>query len=220
MQTDSRKYEGRCKFCKQDFTKRQIASHLNICLKRKKDKNIKNLRLRVVDPYMKNLWLIAEANNQAQIKDLDNLIRNVWVECCGHMSLFGNYNNKVGKGRIITNTLRPGDNLNYIYDFGSSTELIIEALEYSHCQLSDKKKIELVARNYLPLSNCAKCGQPATQICAVCAEEESGLTCDQCAKKYHNEKNEKEEHYILPLANSPRNGVCGYKPTGPLDQLF
>ncbi|MDP2918251.1 MAG: hypothetical protein Q8N68_02015 [bacterium] len=178
------------------------------------------MRLRIVDPYMKNLWLIAEANNQAQIKDLDNLIRNVWVECCGHMSLFGNYNNKVGKGRIITNTLWPGDNLKYIYDFGSSTELIIEALEYSHCQLSDKKKIELAARNYLPLSNCAKCGQPATQICAVCAEEESGLACDQCAKKYHNEESEKEEHYILPLANSPRSGVCGYEPTGPLDQLF
>jgi len=30
-QTDSRKYEGQCKFCKKDFTKRQIVNHLDTC---------------------------------------------------------------------------------------------------------------------------------------------------------------------------------------------
>jgi len=220
VQTNSRKYEGQCKFCKQDFSKRQITIHLNHCEKRKKEKNIKNLRLSVVDPCMKNFWLIVEANNQAQLKDLDNLIRDVWVECCGHLSLFGNYGNEVGKGRIIMDTLNPGDNINYIYDFGSSTELTIEALEYSNYQLNDKKKIELVARNYLPPSNCAKCGQQATQVCTACIEEGLALVCDKCAEKYHNEENEEEEHYILPLANSPRSGVCGYEPNEPLDKLF
>lgn len=36
-QTNSSKYEGQCKFCKQDFTKRQIVEHLNVCQKRKCD---------------------------------------------------------------------------------------------------------------------------------------------------------------------------------------
>jgi predicted RNA-binding Zn-ribbon protein involved in translation (DUF1610 family) len=117
-------------------------------------------------------------------------------------------------------TLNPGDNLNYIYDFGSSTELMIEALEYSNCQLSDKKKTELVARNYLPPSNCPKCGEQATRVCTSCAEGGIVFVCDKCAEKYHNEENEAEEHYLLPLANSPRCGVCGYEQVEPLDQLF
>lgn len=219
-QTDSIKYEGQCKFCKNDFTKRKIAEHLDVCPKRKKDGKIKNLRLRIIDLYMKNFWLVAEVNEQAKFKDLDNLIKDIWVECCGHLSLFGNYGNETGKARIIMDTLNPGDKLNYIYDFGSSTELIVEALEYSDCRLSDKKKIEAVARNYLPISNCAKCGEHATRICTACNEEEMVFTCDKCAEKYHNEENEKEEHCVLPLANSPRSGVCGYEPTEPLDKLF
>lgn len=220
-QTNSRKYEGQCKFCKQDFTKREIAKHLDNCEKRKEDKDVKNLRLRIIDPYMKNFWLIVEINGQAKFKDLDNLIRDVWVECCGHLSLFGDYGNEIGKGRIIMDTLNPADNINYTYDFGSSTELTIEVLEHSDCKLSGKKKVELVARNYLPLSNCQKCGQQATLVCSACIDEEGmALACDKCAEKYHNEENEEEEHYILPLANSPRCGVCGYGPDEPLNELF
>jgi hypothetical protein len=49
-QTNSHKYEGQCKFCKQDFSKRQIVDHLKSCEKRKEAQNIKNLRLRIVDP--------------------------------------------------------------------------------------------------------------------------------------------------------------------------
>lgn len=219
-QTNSNKYEGQCKFCGKDFTKKQIADHLDVCPERKNDKSIENLRLMIVDSYVKNYWLLVEVNKQAKLKNLDNLIRDVWVECCGHLSLFGDYGNEIGKGRIIMDTLGIGDQLNYVYDFGSSTELAITAVKYSNFQLNGKKKIELVARNYLPISNCVKCGQQATRICVVCSEDESVLVCAQCAKKYHNKKNKEEEHCLLLLANSPRNGVCGYEPEEPLDKLF
>ena len=220
-QTDSRQYEGQCKFCRQDFAKKQIIAHLDHCEERKNDGHSRLLRLRIVDPYAKNFWLRVEANNKATLKDLDALIRNVWVECCGHLSQFGNYGNELGKTRNIVDTLHPGDSIAYTYDFGSSTELLVEALAYGSAALTDNKKIELVARNYLPPSPCAKCGQQATQVCAACvAEEGMALACGDCAEKYHNEENEDEEHYILPLANSPRSGVCGYEPSGPLDKLF
>lgn len=220
-QTDSNKYEGQCKFCKKDFIKREISDHLDVCQERARDEEIKNLRLRIIDPYMKNFWLIVEVDEQAKLKDLDNLIRKVWVECCGHLSLFGEYGKEIGKGRIIADTLNLGDKLNYIYDFGSSTELTIEILKYSNFPLHNNKKIELVARNYLPLSNCSKCEKQATQVCTACIEED-GMTfvCDECAEKYHNEENEEEEHYLLQIANSPRCGVCGYDPSEPLDELF
>lgn len=221
-QTNSNKYEGQCKFCKNDFAKKEIVDHLDNCSERKKDEGIKNLRLRIIDPYCKSFWLIVEVNNQAKLKDLDKLIREVWVECCGHLSLFGEYGNEVGKGRIIMDTLKVGDKLNYIYDFGTSTELTIEALKYSNFSLSGNKKIELVARNYLPLSNCIKCGEQATWICTYCYDEKEreAVICDKCAAKYHNEEESEEEHYLLPLANSPRAGVCGYEGEEQLDRLF
>lgn len=217
-QTDSRKYEGQCKFCRQDFTKRQITDHLDVCSKREKGTRIKNLRLRVSDPYAKNFWLIVEVFPEAKLKDLDLLIRDVWVECCDHLSLFGDYGNQIGKEKLIMDTLQLGDTINYTYDFGSSTELVIEAFAYSNYQLSDNKRIELVARNYVPLSQCTKCGKQATQICTYCAEKEMELVCDKCAEQYHNE--EIGEHYTLSLANSPRSGVCGYEQNEPLDKLF
>lgn len=221
IQTNSRNYEGQCKFCGQDFTKRKIIDHLNHCEQRGKIKKAKNLRLRVADPYMKNFWLIVEVNDQAKLKDLDSLIRDVWVECCGHLSQFGDYGSQVSKSRVIMDTLNPGDRLNYIYDFGSSTELLIEALGYRDCGLGDKKKLELVARNYLPPSNCIMCGEQAVLICTAC-DSRNGMAfvCNKCAKEHHNEDNEDGDHFLLPLANSPRCGVCGYEPEESLDQLF
>lgn len=219
-QTNSRRYEGQCKFCKMDFSKRHIIDHLTHCEKRTRDKNIQNLRVRILDPYMKNFWLIVECNQRATLKDLDTLMREVWVECCGHLSLFGGYGNEVGKRRSIMDVLQQGDTLSYIYDFGTSTELSIEALGDSNCEISGKKNVELVARNYVPQSLCAECGEQATSVCTVCAEEEPAFACDRCVEKYHNEEIEGEEHYILPVANSPRCGVCGYEPTGPVDKLF
>ncbi len=219
-QTNSQKYEGQCKFCGSDFSKKEILSHLDSCQQRTKSKssNLRNLRLQITDRYSKNFWLIVEVDNSAKFKDLDKLIRDVWVECCGHLSLFGDYGNEIKKSKIIMETLQPGDTVPYIYDFGSSTELIIKAIAYSSFKLIEKK-IELVARNYLPPSNCAKCGQQATWICTTCSDEEdeSPLVCDDCAEKYHSEE---EDHYLLQLANSPRSGVCGYEPEEPLDKLF
>lgn len=219
-QTDSNKYEGQCKFCQGDFTKREITKHLDLCPGRERNEKVKNLRLRIIDPYTKNFWLVVEVNNQATFKDLDNLIRDVWVECCGHLSRFGDYGNEIGKRRIIMETLEIGDKIEYIYDFGTSTELTIEALKYSNYPLN--KKVELVARNYLPnfLSNCRKCGKEAKWICTMCSDEEEVIVCDQCAEKYHNEEKAEEDHYILPVTNSPRCGVCGYGSEEPLDKLF
>lgn len=213
MQTKSRNYEGQCRFCGQDFSKRQIGKHLNECEKREQNKEIKNLRLRVSDPYMKNFWLIVEVNEQATLQNLDKLIRDVWVECCGHLSEFDGYG-KIGKARHIMDVLSPKDRINYTYDFGSSTELAIEALEYTNCRLN--KNIELVGRNYLPPSDCAKCGKTAEHVCVYC--EDDGLVCADCAEEYHNEDD--GDHYLLALANSPRCGVCGYEPPEPLDKLF
>lgn len=218
MQSDSRKYEGQCKFCKHDFTKRQITDHLDGCSKREKETPAKSLRLRVNDPYARNYWLIVEVSHEAKLKDLDAFIRDIWVECCDHLSLFGDYGNRIGKGQFIMDVLQPGGTVNYIYDFGSPTELDIEALSYGKYRVNDRKGVELVARNYLPNSLCVQCGDPATQVYTYCTGDEMTLVCKKCADRYHSE--ERGEHYVLSLVNSPHSGVCGYEQSGPLDTLF
>ena len=64
----------------------------------------------------------------------------------------------------------PGDYLPYTYDFDSSTELIIKALDYDNRSIT--KKIELAARNYPQASECFNCGKEATKMCSYCVDVE------------------------------------------------
>jgi hypothetical protein len=62
-------------------------------------------------------------------------------------------------------------------------------------------KIRILARNTPPALQCAKCGVDATIICVECYE----LFCGGCLVAH-----ECGEEMALPVANSPRMGVCGY----------
>ena len=42
----------------------------------------------ISDKYQKDYWLIVEINENARLKELDQFIRDIWVECCGHLSEF------------------------------------------------------------------------------------------------------------------------------------
>lgn len=216
-QSDSTKYEGECKFCGGVFTKREIVSHLDKCEKRKDNRSTKKyLRLIITDKYIKNFWLIAEVDKEAKFKDLDKFIRNIWVECCEHLSLFGDYGSTIGMNRVIMDTLHTGESIPYIYDFGSSTELVIKAHSFSNFKLEINKKIELAGRNYLPKSDCMKCGKQAKKLCTYCTAGKKAFFCENCAKSHHKS----EDCNIMNLANSPRAGVCGYEQSTPLDTLF
>jgi len=166
---------------------------------------------------MKNYWLIVETNEDAKLKDLDKLIRNVWVECCGHLSMFGDYGSEIGMSRKIIGFLEPGDSIPYTYDFGSSTELVVKVLDYSPYDLTDKKNIELVARNYPPDFRCQVCGKTALKVCPYCVEEEPAYFCQNCAES-HEESG--DDCCLMDISNSPRSGVCGYETSDPIDKLF
>lgn len=218
-QSESRKFEGQCKFCGQDFTKRTIVGHLDVCKKRKEKKtsDVQGLRLSIYDAWIKDFWLIVEVDKLAKFKELDQLIRDVWVECCGHLSMFGDYSAKIGKTRVIFDTVQSGDSIPYVYDFGTSTELEIKVLGYTKYKLVGKKHVEVIARNYMPFVLCVECdNKHATHICTECSDEQLAFLCKNCVKKHDEDKG----CYILEIANSPRSGVCGYEPSESLDKLF
>jgi hypothetical protein len=96
--------------------------------------------------------------------------------------------------------------INYVYDFGSSTELMVKVL--GKCQGPKKEGgiIEVLARNEAPTILCDECDKNiAKQICTECQWYDVGWLCDKCV-----ENHECGEEMMLPVVNSPRTGVCGY----------
>ena len=164
-------------------------------------------------------WLYARVSGKAKLSGLDDLLRSVWVECCGHLSSFSDGNvtylsmsDGFGDPREKTmkvnavKVLAGSGGLGYTYDFGTSTELGVEFV----CMCSGagmKKSVELAARNAEIKYDCSECGAKgaAAEICTECMwdDEGGGMMCAECAKKHDDED-------FLPVANSPRMGMCGY----------
>lgn len=44
--------------------------------------------LAICSKYDKNYWLFIEVKETATLKDIDDFLRDIWVECCGHLSEF------------------------------------------------------------------------------------------------------------------------------------
>jgi hypothetical protein len=150
-------------------------------------------------------WLDIAARREAKLKDVDALLRRVWLECCGHLSEFyGNHRETVSKNRRIDEVLAvTGSRLGYVYDFGSSTELLVSHLGV--IQAAPVKAARIVARNEAPSWSCDVCGQPATMVCVECANGGGGFCCETHALKHGC-----GEDMLSPVVNSPRMGVCGY----------
>jgi len=170
----------------------------------------------MVDDYGPKYWLHIEIPVNAKLKDLDQFLRDIWLECCGHLSAFTidgikYYSDpEVGEKGMnfpLIKLLSTGTEFYYIYDFGSSTELRLKVISERRGK-ARKDKVRILARNISPEITC-DCGKDAKWVCAVCIVEKLGedcYFCDECAKEH-----ECGEDMLLPVVNSPRMGVCGYE---------
>jgi len=139
---------------------------------------------------------------------VDDFMRSIWLECCGHMSAF-----RMGPREMHMRTglsrLKEGDKLLHEYDFGSTTECLVTVMGFSRRKPQDEP-VRLLARNEPPQHECSQCGAPAKYICTSCMwGSESPFYCEACARK-HEANEEDHEGMLLPVTNSPRMGVCGY----------
>ena len=159
-------------------------------------------------------WLHVEAAATATLLDLDRFLRDIWVECCGHLSAFtiGQTSFSVSPDEefddesmdvALGQVLGPGLKFRYEYDFGSTTELILNVLSVREGVVGDEA-VQLLAENDPPLITC-QCGKPAVRVCAQCMWEGAGWLCRDCADKHAC-----GEEMLLPVVNSPRVGMCAY----------
>ena len=215
---DREKKTGKCCFCDAEFAKSGMAKHLKSCGKRVETaEKSETFLIRAEGRYDPEYWLFVEVKADAQLIDLDNFLRDIWLECCGHMSSFQIEGIEYGidpTGELdmesmntpIENALAEGMTFFHQYDFGSTTELKLKVITEQPDSTSDKP-VKLSARNNPPQMNCEVCGKPAVWICTECLwdDEEDSLFCDKCGDSH-----ECDSGMYLPVVNSPRVGVCAY----------
>ena len=186
----------------------------------------------------KPYWLYVAASPAATLGDLDDLLRRVWLECCGHLSQFiicdrrfVSYEDDDGDDmwdraksmadvRIADAVAGVGE-FWHEYDFGSTTRLRLmtlgpiaaampagDAQRPTRSRRARRDNVTILARNLSPALRCHECGEPATQICPVCCEPGTVILCDSCGEDHADEHD--GEDVLLPLVNSPRTGVCAY----------
>jgi hypothetical protein len=103
-----------------------------------------------------------------------------------------------------------GLKLEYEYDFGSSTELLLTVVEEYPFQAGEE--IVLLSRNEPLEWLCDTCKkEPAARICTVHDWDDDSLFCDKCAGKHAKKCEDFADYAAMPVVNSPRMGVCAYE---------
>ena len=203
---------GACSFCGKDYTKAGMAKHLAKCLSdqgqsAKGRKSSPCFHLQVSGKSISAYWLHLQVDANTTLKMLDNFLRDIWLECCGHMSLFFIGRGEIDMSRRLSSFPAQGMIIDYDYDMGSTTSLEIKVMAAYQGLVAPRKPVEILARNEPPAIPCDACGQDqAVLICPECQWEGEGWLCKACAAKHECG----DEEFLLPVANSPRAGVCGY----------
>jgi hypothetical protein len=164
--------------------------------------------LKIYDSFNPDYFLHLLIAGNSTLENLDIFLRDIWLEFCGHMSAFSRqrYGDEINMKHKVEDIFIPGEELIYQYDFGSTTELSIKAVDNYRGTLDRNEKIEIITRNAQPIIPCDECGKkPAVQICTQCQWDEKGWLCDTCAQTH-----ECDDEMFLPVVNSHRTGVCGY----------
>lgn len=119
--------KGTCDFCKGTFDKKKLTQHLKFCKQRaamlktintEDTEKMKLLHLVVEGRDLPMYWMHLEMPAEATLADLDDFLRDTWLECCGHLSAF-----QIGKTSYSSQTEE------MIWDFnetGAATEAVGE----------------------------------------------------------------------------------------------
>lgn len=238
--------KGLCKYCGKEFKRAGIVRHLSACKERKNvldqeegKRRCGYFELIISDYYNNDYWLVVEVRDTAKLSDLDKFIRDIWVECCGHLSAFtidGQQYELIpmevafwgepakSMNYKLKDVFSEGMVIGYEYDFGSTTELVIKVQSY-RSGVWKAEPVTLLSRNEPPEILCCQCGKnPAQWVDAERYYEEDAFWCEEClqARKTEELAEELEEEeleemyysddeYLLPVCNSPRMGVCAYE---------
>src|SRR5438876_11473389 len=145
--------KGICAFCHGEFSKSAMTRHLETCEQRtiteaktesrRKAQKIRTFHLLVEGRDLPMYWMHLDVTASTTLATLDRFLRDSWLECCGHLSMFeiggvryasdaGMYSgwgtDDKSMGVKLGRVLSPGQTSYYEYDFGTTTELTLKVV--------------------------------------------------------------------------------------------
>ena len=240
--------KGYCKYCGKMYAKSGITRHLKSCEDRKLKQaegrgkeNTKYYTIMISGRYHKDYWMVVDVIGSASFQELDQFLRDIWLECCGHLScfhigghtleyttkcfleLYGDDEDLNDMKHSLDEMLSEGVTFGHVYDYGTSTELLLEVKEVRSGK-KRKDKIVIESRNAFKKPGCSFCGKEAKWVIPDGFEYyiRKPYMCEDCYKAAMEDLdsdialqiNELEYYdldYASPICNSPRMGVCGYE---------
>lgn len=202
--------QGNCYLCGKELGKVAMKNHL-LKVHGETAGGQECVLLKAEGAHSKDYWLYFDVPLTSSLSTVDTFLRDIWLECCGHMSAFsGPGYQAVGKNRKL-GSFPVGTQLLHEYDFGSTTETKLTFVANTR-RKAQKKAVRLLGRNVPPVFTCSQCGKPADYICTECMwDSENPFFCEECSEEHEHEV------MLLPVTNSPRMGVCEY--TGEFDRF-
>lgn len=217
--------KGKCYYCNEELTERTVKRHVKGCKVRKEKikeamasskKTKSQYVLSIVPQYgLKEYCLYIAIDIDSTLENLDSFLRDIWLECCGHLSSFiigdVNYDSSVEVDSEffsqdetmdfkLKQVISVGDKFRYDYDFGSTTTLKLEVID-EYLTGEKHSEIEILARNEEIHNFCANCNKQAEYF----DYEEEKFFCEDCIDQNIDRVDAPE------YTNSPRDGVCGYE---------
>jgi len=165
---------GKCNLCGEMAGHASMTRHLQACgppeasglsSASRKQTPGPNFHLAIEGRNAKAYWMHVAVPLTAPLSKLDDFLRHIWLECCGHLSAF-----EVGGKRYasepmdeemsmrarLSEVLEVGMKFSYEYDYGSSTALVLKVVALREQGLP-KGAVQLLARNEAPQVGCQRC---------------------------------------------------------------
>jgi len=207
--------EGKCLFCNRTFSQKGMSRHL---AKHLSDNELKDKELqdkakpyRHLQVYSGPYFLQLIIKETVALTKLDSFLRYIWLECCDHLSAFLIKREEIEQDLEIGKVFFPKLEVDYYYDFGSTTRLKVRALNSYKLDMGNQD-IVLLSRNEPLKIMCDKCGKyPAVYICTKCNWQEPSYFCEKCSIKHAKKCDDFADYAHSHVVNSPRVGVCGYE---------
>jgi hypothetical protein len=202
---------GECLYCKEEFSQKEIGKHLakHLNEQEKKDANRNTQTFCHIEVESGEMFLHLLVKGDVTMKKIDNFLKDIWLDCCGHLSNFGHKNFKVSMSHKVEDVFETRIKIYHDYDYGDTTTVFLKGLK--NYQLNSKEAILLLSRNEPLKIMCSTCKkEPAINICVSCWFDQEAYFCERCSEKHEEKCDAFADYSCMPVVNSPRMGICGY----------
>ena len=234
---------GNCELCGKSYRKSGMTRHLQSCIARvglpgsPGSRPVQSVHIFVEDDYRPEYWMHLAMPASAALEELDQYLRDVWLECCGHLSSFNiggvNYfcpeyflsmygaedehgNAPLGGLAQVIALLREEE----------EREMNVPVGRVAGSGVRFRYEYDFGSTSELTLRSMAEIAGPAGEITLLARNDAPAIDCSICGAPATWVSPSEDDwiamtaglcdacaptsEYRLPVVNSPRCGVCGY----------